>query len=47
MKNVWGVIAGIAVAIFVCMKWGGLILGILGVLGAGFIYSIFVGGGDQ
>ena len=41
-----GILATIALVIFIIMKWGGLIVGILGTIAAIIIGIFFVGGGD-
>lgn len=46
MGKFLGVLATIALVIFIIMKWGGLIVGIIGTIIAIIIGVIFVGGGD-
>lgn len=47
MGKFLGILASIAVAIFIVMKWGGSILGIGGAIVAFIVGIIFVGGGDE
>ena len=47
MGKFLGILASIAVVIFVIMKWGGSILGIGGAIVAAIVGIIFVGGGDK
>lgn len=47
MGKFLGILASIAVAIFVGMKWGGLIVGVLGAIAAIVITTVFVRGGDE
>ena len=46
MGKFLGVLATIALVIFIIMKWGGLIVGIIGTIIAIIIGVFFVGGGD-
>ena len=46
MGKFLGVLATIALVIFIIMKWGGLIVGIIRTIIAIIIGVFFVGGGD-
>ena len=46
MGKFLGILETIALVIFIIMKWGGLIVGILGTIAAIIIGIFFVGGGD-
>jgi len=47
MKKVLGAIGAIVALVFVFMKWGGLIVGVLGTIAAIVITTVFAGGGDE